>query len=125
MTEEELKSYRDNHKTAYLMTEYDRLSREITNNQELVQTDEGMAELAGEEIRGLEKQRADLLQQIISIVEEDKGKPEEIKKMVLEVRAGAGGEESAIFAYNLAEMYYHGLIRKRIVKAMDVLFYLN
>ncbi len=105
MNEDELKSYRDNMKTAYLMTEYDRLSREILNNEELAGADETMAELAGEEIRELEIQRADLLKKIMEIVEEEKGKPEEIKKMVLEIRAGAGGEESAIFAADLAEMY--------------------
>lgn len=105
MNEEDLKSYRDNIKTAYLMTEYDRLSQEILNNEELVQSDESMAELASEEIKGLESQRADLLKKIIEIAEEEKGKPEEIKKMVLEIRAGAGGEESAIFAADLSEMY--------------------
>lgn len=105
MNEEDLKSYRENSKTAYLMTEYDRLFQEISNNQELAQSDPGMAELALEEIKGLEGQRADLLKKIMEIVEEEKSTPEEIKKLVLEVRAGAGGEESAIFAYDLAEMY--------------------
>jgi len=105
MNEEDLKSYRDNLKTAYLMTEYDRLSQEISDNQELASSDVSMASLVTEEIKGLEIQREDLLQKIITIVEEDKSKPEEIKKLILEVRAGAGGEESAIFAYDLAEMY--------------------
>lgn len=105
MNEEDLQSYRENMKTAYLMTEYDRLSREIVNSEELAETDAGMAELVKEETSELEKQRADLLKKIIEIVEEDRGKPEEIKKMVLEIRAGAGGEESAIFAADLAEMY--------------------
>lgn len=105
MNEEDLKSYRDNNKTAYLMTEYDRLTREIVGNQELSSADPSMLEMAQEEIKTLEVQRNDLLQKVIEIVEEDKGKPEEIRKMVLEVRAGAGGEESAIFAYDLAEMY--------------------
>jgi peptide chain release factor 1 len=105
MNEEDLKSYRDNPKTAYLMTEYDRLSGEIASNQELAQSDDGMVELAKEEIHGLEKQQAELFQKIVEINEEDRGKLEEIKKLVLEIRAGAGGEESAIFAYDLAEMY--------------------
>jgi len=105
MNEEDLKSYRDNNKTAYLMAEYDRLSREISNNQELAESDEDMAEMTLEENKGLEIQRVDLLKKIIEIVEEDKNKPEEIKKMILEVRAGAGGEESAIFAFDLSEMY--------------------
>lgn len=102
---EELQSYRDNFKTAYLMAEYDRLSLEIDKNTDLAATAPEMAALATEEIESLKSQQSDLLARIKAIVEEDKSKPEEIKKMILELRAGAGGEESAIFARDLAEMY--------------------
>jgi len=102
---DELQSFRDNPKTTYLMAEYDRLSLEADKNRELALSDPEMKELAEEEMKTLDLQRETLLAQIRTIVEEDKGKPEEIRKMVLEVRAGAGGEESAIFALDLSEMY--------------------
>lgn len=105
MNEDELKSYRENTKTAYLMTEYDRATKQINENKDLAEEDEEMAQLVKAEIEGLETSRNILLEQIISIAKEEKGKPEEIKKMVLEIRAGAGGEESAIFAADLSEMY--------------------
>ena len=36
---------------------------------------------------------------------EDKGDLEDPRRMVLEVRAGAGGDEASLFAFQLAEMY--------------------
>ena len=103
--EEDLQSFRDNFKTSYLMAEYDRLSLEADKNRDLADSDPDMRDLAEEEVRNLEAQKSELLARIKQIAEEDKGKPEEVKKMVLEIRAGAGGEESAIFALDLAEMY--------------------
>lgn len=103
--EEELAKYRNNPKTTYLMAEYDRLTLELDKNRDLADNDPEMKELAEEELHVLDNQREVLLAQIRSIAEEDKGQPEEVKKMVLEVRAGAGGEESAIFAADLSEMY--------------------
>ncbi|HEY9583149.1 MAG TPA: PCRF domain-containing protein [Candidatus Paceibacterota bacterium] len=41
-------------------------------------------------------------------ITEESGKndlPDEVKELILEVRAGAGGDEAALFARNLAEMY--------------------
>jgi len=105
MKEEELQNYRDNPKTTYLMMEVDRLAKEIVDNQALSQTDEEIVSLVREEIESLEKQRQSLLDQITAIAQEDEASLEEVKKMVMEIRAGAGGEESAIFAADLAEMY--------------------
>jgi peptide chain release factor 1 len=105
MNEEELKSFRENVKTSYLMAEYDRLALEAEKNRELAAGDPEMKELAEEEMRSLEAQKEELLAKIRSICEEDRGKPEEIRSMIMEIRAGAGGEESAIFALDLAEMY--------------------
>lgn len=51
-----------------------------------------------EQKKGIEKQ----LEQIIKSDEEEQQFPNEI---ILEVRAGAGGDEAALFAYQLAEMY--------------------
>ncbi|MCX6712860.1 MAG: PCRF domain-containing protein [Candidatus Vogelbacteria bacterium] len=103
--EEELQSFRDNPKTVYLMAEYDRLVLEVEKNRSLADDDPEMKELAQEELKLLDSQRETLLVQIRAIAEEEKDRPEEIKKMVLELRAGAGGEESAIFALDLSEMY--------------------
>ncbi|HYC83522.1 MAG TPA: PCRF domain-containing protein, partial [Candidatus Paceibacterota bacterium] len=104
--ETDLQSFRDNPKTTYLMAEYDRLSNEISDNEALL-ADPQMAELANGEILTLKNQQAQLLEQMQAIVEADKPKGHEAVGVIMEVRAGAGGEEAALFAYKLAEMYEH------------------
>jgi len=105
MDDQDLQNYRNNFKTSYLMAEFDRLGKEKANNQVLVESDPDMAEMAKEEIKSLESQQVELLKRIEEILAEDKAKPEEIRSLALEIRAGAGGEESSIFARDLAEMY--------------------
>ena len=62
-----------------------------------------MRELAQEELHGLEERRDALLADIkILLVPKD---PNDQKNVVLEIRAGAGGEEAALFAYELFRMY--------------------
>ncbi len=104
--EQELEQLRENKKTTYLIAEYDRLSEKIKEAETLAQADESFRLLAVEEIADLEKQKTDLLNRVREIVkkeaEEDKISP---KVLIMEFRAGAGGEESALFAHNLARMY--------------------
>lgn len=104
MNEEELKSYRENFKTSYLMAEYDRLTKEIGDLEAMI-ADEAMKEMATAEIVTLEKQREEMMSRIKEIIEADKPKPDEVLGVIMEVRAGAGGDESSIFAADLVEMY--------------------
>jgi peptide chain release factor 1 len=102
MSEEELKK---NPKTAYLMQEYDRLEAQINETRSLAAADTGVRDLAEEEIKRLEELKSGLLEQAREIVAEEKKEEAEPKTVILEVRAGAGGEEAALFAFNLARMY--------------------
>jgi peptide chain release factor 1 len=102
MTPEELKK---NPKTAYLMQEYTRLEKQAEETRALSSADPGVRELADEEIKQLENLMADLLKQAQEIAEEEKEELADPKTIILEVRAGAGGEEAALFAFNLARMY--------------------
>jgi peptide chain release factor 1 len=72
--------------------------------QELVKgSDPDMRELAQEELHGLEKREEALLAQLkILLIPKD---PNDDKNVVLEIRAGTGGEEAALFAYQLFRMY--------------------
>ncbi len=97
--------YKDNPKTAYLAVELDRLDKEIAETENLIKADSEMADLAKEELAELQSQRADLDKKIQDILEKDAEEEAKPKKLILEIRAGAGGEESALFAANLAEMY--------------------
>lgn len=65
--------------------------------------DEEMAELAKDEVERLEEQRDRLLQEIkVALIPRD---PAEDKNVIVEIRAGAGGEEAGLFAADLFRMY--------------------
>ncbi|MCK5027067.1 MAG: PCRF domain-containing protein [Candidatus Pacebacteria bacterium] len=101
----DLTPYKENKKTAFLAGEYERLEKQEVELGELVAGDPNMGELAEQESESLKKQKENLLVQMDEILEASKEEEEFPRKLMLEVRAGAGGEEAAIFAYNLANMY--------------------
>ena len=77
---------------------------ELTQTQDLVNAgDPEMRELAQEELRSLE-QRRDALEQEIKILLIPKD-PNDEKNVMLEIRAGTGGDEAALFAGELFRMY--------------------
>ena len=47
----------------------------------------------------------DTLNQVLDILKKDKEEEEHLNEIVLEVRAGAGGDEASLFAWELAHMY--------------------
>lgn len=82
--------------------EYSTLLQDIKNNKELV-NDPEMAELAKEELRELEPQVEVLENEIKGLlVPQD---PNDDRNIYLEIRAGAGGDEAAIFVGNLFTAY--------------------
>jgi peptide chain release factor 1 len=65
--------------------------------------DPDMRELAQEELRSLEAERDSLLAEIkVLLIPKD---PNDAKNVVLEIRAGTGGNEAALFAADLFRMY--------------------
>ncbi len=67
--------------------------------------DEEMAPLVREELEQLRGRRDRLLQEIkFSLLPKD---PADNKDVIMEIRAGAGGEEAALFAADLFRMYAH------------------
>ncbi|MFC1721172.1 PCRF domain-containing protein [Patescibacteria group bacterium] len=92
-------------KTQFLAAELERLEKQEKEVQEMIETDESMKELAQEDLENIRIQRESFETQIRDIL---KAAEEEIKwpnEIILEVRAGAGGEEAALFAMELAESY--------------------
>jgi peptide chain release factor 1 len=84
--------------------EYKGVVREIEQAEELVKSsDSDMRELAQEELRALEGRRDSLMGELkVLLIPKD---PNDQKNVVLEIRAGTGGEEAALFAYELFRMY--------------------
>ena len=82
--------------------EYKDVVAQINATEELVK-DPDMRELAQEELRQLEERRDALLADIkVLLVPKD---PNDAKNVVLEIRAGTGGDEAALFASDLFRMY--------------------
>lgn len=96
---------KENPKTQFLVGDLERVENRIEETQALAE-DPDMKALAQEELKNLTSQKESLEQQIAEIIkkeeEEDRESP---KKIMLEVRAGAGGDEASLFARELAEMY--------------------
>ena len=82
--------------------EYLSVSRHLEETEELL-SDPDLAEEAESEIRQLREARADLNEQLkYMLVPPD---PMDSRNVILEIRAGVGGEEAALFAGDLLRMY--------------------
>jgi len=69
------------------------------------ESDEDMREMAKEELSDAKKRQEQLQEELkILLLPKD---PNDDKNIILEIRAGAGGEEAALFAYELFRMYQH------------------
>ena len=104
MNEETLKNYRENHKTAFLFQQYDKLAIE-EDELEKMGEDLSLKSLADEERVSVKQQQEKLIEQIQLIVKDDEEEEKFPNELILEIRAGAGGEEAALFAEQLAFMY--------------------
>ena len=82
--------------------QYKEVAEQLAATEELMK-DPDMRELAQEELHSLEARRDALLADIrVLLVPKD---PNDAKNVVLEIRAGAGGDEAALFASDLFRMY--------------------
>ena len=103
--QEKLDAFKADHKTQYLLTVYNAELQKLLDARELADSDPEMAELAQEEIEMLEKQLQDQFDEMDKIIESTKEEEAKPFGVMLEVRAGAGGDEAALFAAELANMY--------------------
>ena len=104
MQEINLTPYKENRKTLFLAQEYERLFSQYKETQAMAK-DPSMGELATLELAELSKQLAEVKKQMDEIVASEKQEEEFPNNLILEVRAGAGGEEAALFAAQLALLY--------------------
>jgi peptide chain release factor 1 len=71
----------------------------------MLDSDDTLHELAANELKSIQEQRDATEKQIQEILDKEKEEEEFPNEIVLEVRAGAGGDEAALFAWELAHMY--------------------
>ena len=83
---------------------FDRMTRELNEAREIMRTgDSEMRELAEGEIADLEQQRSDIQSEIDDLTNPDYADYQ--KNCIVEIRAGAGGDEASLFAGDLLRMY--------------------
>ena len=84
--------------------EFKTVEQDMAGARELAEgADPDMRDLAHEELKALETRHAALLHELkVLLIPKD---PNDEKNVILEIRAGTGGEEAALFAAELFRMY--------------------
>jgi peptide chain release factor 1 len=88
-----------------LIDEYEKLNHDMKNNAEIINTEEDaeMKQMAMDENMELSKRKETLEKEIeLILLPKD---PNDSKNVIVEIRGGAGGDESALFAASLFRMY--------------------
>jgi peptide chain release factor 1 len=88
-----------------MITTYEKLLDNISQNKEILnnEKDPELREMANSELPELEKESANLKEQIEEELHPDD--PNDKKNAIIEIRSGAGGDEAALFAGDLFRMY--------------------
>jgi peptide chain release factor 1 len=101
----DLEKFQQNPKTSYLAESYRKLEKDEVATKQMIESDPSLADLAQAELGEIKVQMDAILQQMEEILTEDEKEEEFPNEIILEVRAGAGGEEASLFAEELAHMY--------------------
>ncbi|MDO8481769.1 MAG: PCRF domain-containing protein [bacterium] len=97
--------YADDRRVSYLVAEWKRLTQAEKDAEELVEVDPAMHELGEKELAEIGQQKERLMGEIEKIVGNGNEEREWPNEVVLEVRAGVGGDEASLFSEELARMY--------------------
>ncbi len=97
--------FKKNFATAYLAEEYERLEREAAEALSAAGEDAELKAMAEEETVRLRLRQTEILKEIEQILDKEKEEVAKPVSVVMELRAGAGGDEAGIFAHDLKEMY--------------------
>lgn len=101
----DINELKQNPRTSYHAQELERLLREEAEAKELGESDPSLADMVADDLKRISETREMVEAQIKEILDKEKEEEEFPNEIVLEVRAGAGGDEASLFAYQLAEMY--------------------
>lgn len=101
-----LEELKKNYNTSYLAGVLEALEKEEREARDMLAKDPTLAEMVQAEITSIETRRQDTEKQIQDILDKEKSLDQiGTNEVVLEVRAGAGGDEASLFAWELAHMY--------------------
>ncbi|MEI8130045.1 MAG: PCRF domain-containing protein [bacterium] len=100
-----LPELKKDHKTSYLAEQYEKLLREEEQVREMLTGDGELHDMAVKELEIVEEQKHGIEAQIKAIEDSEKEEEQFPNEIVLEIRAGAGGDEASLFAAELAGAY--------------------
>ena len=102
---EYLPEFKNNHQTAYLAEEYERLTRELLELHAAAGEDADLMQMAEEDATRISTRQQEILADIERILAKEKEEASRATSVVLELRAAAGGDEASLFAEELKDMY--------------------
>lgn len=100
-----LDHYKSNPKTAFLAGLYEKLVKDETEVRTMIEKEPAMKELAENDLASILEQKKSLEKEMADILATDVEVEEIPKEAILEIRAGAGGDEATLFAAELLDMY--------------------
>lgn len=100
-----LDPYKSNPKTSFMAGLYEKLVKDEDEVRAMVESDPAMKDMAEHDLVSILEQKKSLEEQMDAILKSDVEEEEKPKEVILEVRAGAGGDEAALFAAELLNMY--------------------
>ena len=104
----DLAELKKDHRTNYLADMLEKLLREEAEVREMLAGDNTLHEMAARELKLIQEEKERIERQVQEIFKKDQQQDKEDEspnEIVLEVRAGAGGDEASLFAWELAHMY--------------------
>jgi peptide chain release factor 1 len=101
----DIESLKQNPRTQYLAQEYEKLLAQESDLDTLLASDPSLTDMVAEERATITVQKEALEKQFADIEKAEAEEEEFPNEIILEARAGAGGDEAAIFARELVEMY--------------------
>jgi peptide chain release factor 1 len=102
---DQLENYKKNPKTSFLALRIEELLKEKAEVFAMAEGDSSLKKLAEDDLKRIEEEKNALEAEINNILKSEKEEEDFPNEIVLEIRAGTGGEEAAIFALDLALMY--------------------
>lgn len=97
--------YKENPKTSFMAGLYEKLLKQEAETLAMAEKDPSMKELVEHDLISIQEQKKSLQTEMDAILEAEKKEDEKPNEIILEIRAGAGGEEAALFAEELFHMY--------------------
>ncbi len=102
-----LEELKKNYNTNYLVSVYENLQKEEKEILEMLAKDSSLKEIAESELKEILEKKKNTEKQIQDILNKENEETDNssFNEIILEIRAGAGGDEASLFAWELAHMY--------------------